>query len=857
MTVRRRRSIFFGAALLAAAAIVGQAGDPRIERARADLRRGWVLRAIATYERVLEAYPGDASVWKELGAAEERQGRFDRAVRAYEQVLHLQPGDLEALSRLGLILSWKKSTWPRAIECLEAALRLDARDTANRRLLADLFSWSGQHRPAAAEYRKLIDGDPHNPELLLALARSLVWLQQGGEALPLFGEATAAGARLDQTSRHAHALALFQAGRYQEAEHEFVALAREYPLRADYRQTLADVRAELRDLPRRQAEAAMQRGRDLYAAGETPEAFAAFEAALANHEDPDWRLEYADLLAAAGRSHEALRQLDRAGRSDRADRVRARIYAADPGSRELAFALYLRLYRANPTDAALGAELAALLAWMPLQPLQALVAEQLLAEGVGGAELHLSLARCYERGRDHERAAGHAAAAGPGAEAARIQVSALRALGRIGEAEAALAVALESHPDDASLNELSGWMLLDDDPEGALAAFRRANTASARVGEAEALLAMRQPYAARAALVTAGGSAGAASVHARVDQEVDALIGVAGLVGWVDVAHRSGEEAARATNQGELSTPALKVVRTPGAAVLRLSERASLEVGGGLVAFDGGSVGAVDGAAGGLKLRWALADAAVLSLGAGATVAGEVTALARIEGRTPRLEWSLQFERSSLDESLLTAAGVRDRSNGAIVGPVMATGGAAGVLVRFGDCDAGVRGRVDRLAGSGLDPNWRFEAVGSVGRELADRSGPLRGLDYLHVSGQFLVLAFAHDASAVPVTLADGETWQVRGYFSPSSYLGPAGRVDFGVRHGGLAFSGGAGLGVYVARGVETRFFEDATSVGFDVEARLTYPLSERTTLRLEYANTNSGETFREQRVVGGVSVRW
>lgn len=860
--------------------------EPSLIEARDYLRRGWVLKAIDELERLARRWPMSVAVRIELGRAEERQGRFDRAVAAYEQALTLVPDEPTALERLGTLYSWKKETWPRATELLATLVRVSP-DTPSRRRLADILSWSGRNADAEREYRELITRRGRDASVLLDLAKVVVWQQRGAEALPLFEEARLLGAALDETSRYAEALALLQTERFDEAERAYARLVAEFPANTKYRDELALARRERAAEPERRAGRILEAARARFRAGDHEAALRGFEEALAIREDQGVRLEYADLLASLeSRRADALVVLEAMRpRTREIERRRARLLASMPDRREDALVLYESLDAVSSSDPELRAELIALLTWMDLTISRAPIAQALVdrwPEEAGA--LRVSLARYYLDGpfvhhltqRDPARAAAilePALSSGAIDPTGRsLLARAYLGLDRDRDALAVLEPLRMRTGTSAEVEELLGWIELRAGNTAAalerfdVAALADPSAEGPRIGRANALLHDDRPIHALAS-VRGLTSRSADAVRARAEARANELAAVSLLDRWFDDhaavlvsgTVRSGEEAATPVTDGERVVGSATVLRAELSGAIDTSDRTRVFGRAALVRYDGDELGGLTGVEGAVGTKFIASDSLRLAGEVGATAAGEITFLARVEGRpSNRVRAFAGVSRTPIAESLLGYAGIVDPRSGQRVGPVMALGAGAGLTLAFDRrTDVRLSGRVDRLLGDSIPSNTRGELVLNVGRDMARDFGLFRRLTYVRPSLQVVALAFGRDVSTVRLSRLDGAPLFVRGYFSPKTFLAPGARIDLGLgtAEGPFRFEAGAGLAAQISRGERSRFFEPRTSVGFDVSTRLAYLLGDHVALVGDYAFSNSGVVFREHRMAFGLVV--
>ena len=198
-------------------------------------------KAIDLYRRYLKTQPNDADMRFLLGHTALLARRYDEAAAAYSEVATARPNWAAAHGGLGYALLMTDQP-QRATRAYSRTLELNPDSTLVRYQLARLYAAQGQNREAIAEFKQLMQREPHVPEYPTRLADLLIRLEQGmgmtlgqtdrlAEAEKLLRHAIA----LDSKAAHPHwSLGMLYArqGRYAEAvplfEHLLQVAPRDY-----------------------------------------------------------------------------------------------------------------------------------------------------------------------------------------------------------------------------------------------------------------------------------------------------------------------------------------------------------------------------------------------------------------------------------------------------------------------------------------------------------------------------------------------------------------------------------------------------------------------------------------------------
>ncbi|MEB3244802.1 MAG: tetratricopeptide repeat protein [Vampirovibrionales bacterium] len=119
----------------------------------ADVKRGYIQRAIPQLQQATRQSPRNAAAWWWLGQAHEKQGgaaNIKKAIAAYQRVLALEPNHIQTLQALGTLLSWQDDTRSEATALLNRAHKLSPANLAVQKQLVELYTWQGQEAQAYA-----------------------------------------------------------------------------------------------------------------------------------------------------------------------------------------------------------------------------------------------------------------------------------------------------------------------------------------------------------------------------------------------------------------------------------------------------------------------------------------------------------------------------------------------------------------------------------------------------------------------------------------------------------------------------------------------------------------------------------
>lgn len=138
----------------------------------------------------LLAVPSTARAAADVAAADEAFDAGDNAnaLALYDEVLAANPGDIHALLRSGMLLSWDKK-YDDALARYDQAL---TREPHNAQVLLErgkVLLWSRRYDEAIAAFEKVLQEDPHQAWALCGTAQAYAWRGQNAKARPYYERA--------------------------------------------------------------------------------------------------------------------------------------------------------------------------------------------------------------------------------------------------------------------------------------------------------------------------------------------------------------------------------------------------------------------------------------------------------------------------------------------------------------------------------------------------------------------------------------------------------------------------------------------------------------------------------------------
>ncbi|QGJ71212.1 Hypothetical protein PBC10988_29160 [Planctomycetales bacterium 10988] len=157
-----------------------------LRAARNAVAIGDLDEALDRFELLLERFPEDIEARSEYAGVAVTAGEFELAVRQYEFLVERYPNESRLLTNLADVLVQVRE-YNRATEFLKRRLEQEPNDVETALKLARVYALN-QQREAAQEIYSLYlaDIDRSDEEIRVALARLLLELKRGDEALDLF-----------------------------------------------------------------------------------------------------------------------------------------------------------------------------------------------------------------------------------------------------------------------------------------------------------------------------------------------------------------------------------------------------------------------------------------------------------------------------------------------------------------------------------------------------------------------------------------------------------------------------------------------------------------------------------------------
>ncbi|MEL6247587.1 MAG: hypothetical protein AAFY78_24275 [Cyanobacteria bacterium J06648_16] len=180
------------------------------------LERGWVERAIETFETQLAIQPTDLSARLGWSQAQEQAGNLEAAWQGYQRVLQQQPVDETSLRAIGRMGAYRPEWQAAGVDSLTQLLERDPDDIAVRSQRARLLFYQGNLLAARDDYDRVLPHDA-SPETQLLAAQVYTYSNEAAVARDLFEQLQAAGVNVTGDAAFAYAEALRATGQASEA----------------------------------------------------------------------------------------------------------------------------------------------------------------------------------------------------------------------------------------------------------------------------------------------------------------------------------------------------------------------------------------------------------------------------------------------------------------------------------------------------------------------------------------------------------------------------------------------------------------------------------------------------------------
>lgn len=208
----------------------GSGGGGALQQGIYNYNKGYIKKAIPLLQRAVQQSPNSEQAQLWLAKALKKQGgpaNLQAAQNAFEQVIQINPDNVEALTALGEMLSWQPQTRGRAIELLQRADRNKPGEPAVVKVLAQSLYWEGRYAEALNLVEPLADRFQNDKGWMTTYASLLAKTGSPEKAVEIFENNLNAPTSKDYYLRQAYAVALFQAGRTDDARALFNTLTQE------------------------------------------------------------------------------------------------------------------------------------------------------------------------------------------------------------------------------------------------------------------------------------------------------------------------------------------------------------------------------------------------------------------------------------------------------------------------------------------------------------------------------------------------------------------------------------------------------------------------------------------------------
>jgi tetratricopeptide (TPR) repeat protein len=150
----------------------------------------WFKKAIETYTRAIELYPGYHDAHGSRGLAYFRLQQFDKAISDYELALKYRPNDARVLSNMGFIY-FMRNDFVKAEEVYRKSIASDGRFVDARRNLGAILAMKRQFPEAIDQWKVGLKYEPRNPTLLYYIGSAYRDMGQMDKAQPWLDQARA------------------------------------------------------------------------------------------------------------------------------------------------------------------------------------------------------------------------------------------------------------------------------------------------------------------------------------------------------------------------------------------------------------------------------------------------------------------------------------------------------------------------------------------------------------------------------------------------------------------------------------------------------------------------------------------
>jgi tetratricopeptide (TPR) repeat protein len=153
------------------------------------MRADRLLAAVIVALALVVVPPGSRAA-ADVAAADEAFDAGDnaKALALYDEILAADPGNVHALLRSGMLLSWDKR-YDDALARYEKALTREPHDEDVLLERGKVLLWSRRYDEAIASFNQVLQGDPHQAWALCGTAQAYAWRGQSAKARPFYERA--------------------------------------------------------------------------------------------------------------------------------------------------------------------------------------------------------------------------------------------------------------------------------------------------------------------------------------------------------------------------------------------------------------------------------------------------------------------------------------------------------------------------------------------------------------------------------------------------------------------------------------------------------------------------------------------
>ena len=154
---------------------------PQEQRIANASKTGDMPALIMQVQRFLEKNPKDIRGWNVLAPALKKAGRYDEAAQAYSQIMQIDRPTPPVLVDYAesLLMANRGQPTDKIRQALKSAIALDEKYPKSRFYWAMILQQDGKRDEALVEWRKLLEQNPKNLQLQMAVQRQIAALTPG------------------------------------------------------------------------------------------------------------------------------------------------------------------------------------------------------------------------------------------------------------------------------------------------------------------------------------------------------------------------------------------------------------------------------------------------------------------------------------------------------------------------------------------------------------------------------------------------------------------------------------------------------------------------------------------------------